>query len=164
MTIDKIRLAAMAAVLAVAAPAAACAQAAPAPPAEAAAAKRPTMDPAKRAEMRAERLRTVLQLTPAQEPALKAYVASMQPPAGVREGRRAHRSQVAAMTTPQRLEAMRKRMDERRARFDQRAQATLKFYGQLTPAQQKAFDAMGPNRGGHMRGKGGHGFGGGFRG
>jgi periplasmic protein CpxP/Spy len=156
---DKMRLVAMAAVLAVAAPAAAAyAQTAPAspPPAAAGPQKRPMMDPAQRAEHRAERLRAVLQLRPEQEPALKAFIAAQQPPAGVRE-RRAARGEVSAMTTPQRLEARRKGMDERRARFDQRAQATLKFYSQLSPAQQKAFDAMGPRRGGH--GKGGHGMG-----
>jgi protein CpxP len=147
---DKARLLAMAAALAVAIPGAACyaqpaAQAAS--PAATGAPHRPMMDPAQRAEHRAERLRTVLQLRPEQEPALKAYVAALQPPAGAREARRERRGERASMTTPQRIEAVRKAMDERRARFDQHAQATLKFYGQLSPAQQKAFDAMGPQRG-----------------
>lgn len=158
------RALALAAILAAAAPAAAsyAQTTAPASPAAGPRDHRPMMDPAQRAQHRAERLRAVLQLRPEQEPALTAYLQALQPPAGAREAWQARRGQVAAMTTPQRIEAMRKGMEARRARFDQHAQATLRFYAQLSPAQQKAFDAMGPQGGKGMRG--GRGDRGGFHG
>lgn len=118
------------------------------------------MDPAAMAAKHAERLRAVLQLRPDQEPALKAFLESHRPPAGMRERRRGGREQYAAMTTPQRLDAQRARMSERMARFDQRVSATKTFYAQLSPAQQKAFDALQPRggvKGGHHGGMGGHG-------
>ena len=46
------------------------------------------------------------------------------------------------LTTPQRLDRMAARMAERQQRFAQHAAAVKQFYAQLTPAQQKAFDAM----------------------
>lgn len=126
------------------------------------------MDPEAMAAKRAERLRDVLQLRPEQEPALKAFLASHQRPAGMAERGRGGREQFAAMTTPQRLDAQRARLVERTARFDQHATATKKFYAQLSPSQQKAFDAMGPRGGmkGHpgMGGGRGHGPMGGGRG
>lgn len=117
------------------------------------------MDPEAMAAKHAERLRAVLQLRPEQEPALKAYLAARKP-AGM-AGRRGGREQSAAMTTPQRLDAQRARLTERVARFDQRAAATKTFYAQLSPSQQKAFDALGSRggKGGH-RGMGGRGHGG----
>ena len=119
-------------------------------------------DPEAMAAKRAERLRDVLQLRPEQEPALKAFLASHQRPAGMAERGRGGREQFAAMTTPQRLDAQRARLVERTARFDQHAAATKKFYAQLSPSQQKAFDAMGPRggmKGGDHRGMGGRGHG-----
>lgn len=124
------------------------------------------MDPEAMAAQHAERLRAVLQLRADQEPALKAYLAARKPPAGAAD-RRGGREQFAAMTTPQRLDAQRSRLTERVARFDQRAAATKTFYAQLSPTQQKAFDAMpqggGMKGGGHrgMGGRGGHGMHGG---
>ena len=113
-------------------------------------------DPAAMAERRAERLRAALQLRPDQEPALKAFVGAMKPGA---RSERGQRQAMAQMSTPQRLDAMRARAVERLARLDQRIAATKAFYAQLSPAQQKAFDAMAPKGGmrGHpgMRGPGG---------
>ena len=125
------------------------------------------MDPEAMAAKHAERLRAVLQLRPEQEPALKAFLDSRKPPAGAAQRGRGGREQLAAMTTPQRLDAQRARMVERTARFDQRAAATKKFYAQLSPSQQKAFDAMAPRggmKGGEHRGMGGRGPMGGGRG
>lgn len=125
------------------------------------------MDPEAMAAKHAERLRAVLQLRPEQEPALKAFLDSRKPPAGAAQRGRGGREQLAAMTTPQRLDAQRARMVERTARFDQRAAATKKFYAQLSPSQQKAFDAMAPRggmKGGGHRGMGGRGPMGGGRG
>lgn len=120
---------------------------------------RQNMSPEQRIERRSERLRTTLQLQPAQEAALRSYVTALTPPPEQRAQRARQRQDMARMTTPQRLEARKARMAERMAMFDRRAEATKRFYGQLTPDQQKAFDAMAPmgdRRG--MRGPhGGHG-------
>ena len=125
------------------------------------------MDPEAMAAKHAERLRAVLQLRPEQEPALKAFLDSRKPPASATKPGRGGREQLAAMTTPQRLDAQRARLVERTARFDERAAATKKFYAQLSPSQQKAFDAMSPRggmKGGEHRGMGGRGHMGGGRG
>jgi len=113
-------------------------------------------DPARMAERRAEHLRAALQLRPEQDAALRAFVAAQRPPEGFRERRRGERPAMAQATTPQKLERARARMAERQAAFDRRAQATLRFYAQLSPSQQKAFDALSPRGGGHMKRGGGH--------
>jgi protein CpxP len=89
-------------------------------------------------EARAQRLRDVLQLTPAQEPALKAFLEAQKP------AERMTRPEPAAKaaTTPERLDQQRTRLVERLAAFDRRAAATRAFYAQLTPSQKKAFDAL----------------------
>ena len=91
-------------------------------------------------EARAQRLRDVLQLTPAQEPALKAFLASQKPP----EPPRPPEARAKALTTPDRLDRQRARLVERLAEFDRRAAGTRTFYAQLTPSQKKAFDALPP--------------------
>lgn len=115
-------------------------------------------DPAEMAARRAQHLRDTLQLTPAQEPALNAFIAALAPPAGMRDKMRAERGERAAMTTPQRLDRMKARMAERQVQFGRRADATMRFYSQLSPSQKKAFDTLGP-----MGGHGGKGHGGGHR-
>ena len=113
-------------------------------------------DPQAMAARRADHLRAALQLRPDQEPALKAFLETGKPAA--RPAPR-DRAAMAGMTTPQRLDAQRARMTERLARFDQRAAATKKFYAQLSPAQQKAFDTLAPRGPGKGMGgrHGGHG-------
>jgi len=97
-------------------------------------------------EARAQRLRDVLQLTPAQEPALKAYLEGQKPPQPpVPPAARAK-----PLTTPDRLDSQRARMVERLAAFDRRAAVTRTFHAQLTPSQKKAFDAL-PPAGGERR-------------
>lgn len=113
-------------------------------------------DPAQMAQRRAERLRAVLQLRPEQEPALRAYVDALRPDPAKMERRRAERTQAAQLTTPQRLDRMQARMAERQAQFARKADATKRFYAQLSPAQQRAFDALHQERGG-WHGRGGHG-------
>lgn len=121
-------------------------------------------DPAQMAERHAQHLRDALQLRPDQEPALRALVAASQPPADEREHGRKDGGWEAdgAISTPQRLDRMEARMAEHAARFRTRAEAIKRFYAQLSPAQQKAFDAM-PMMGMHGRhgmhehGMGGHG-------
>ena len=122
-------------------------------------------DPAAMMQRHAQHLRDALQLTPAQEPALQALLTSMKPPEGMDEHMKGGHEEMEHLTTPQRLEKMRTRMTEHMAAFDQHAQAVTRFYAQLTPAQQKAFDAMSPMmmhhgmHGGHG-GHGGHEMGG----
>ncbi|MAK83557.1 Spy/CpxP family protein refolding chaperone [Phenylobacterium sp.] len=114
----------------------------------------------------AERLRATLQLTPQQEAALNTYVAAIAPKAGERPDRRGAREAMRDMTTPQRLDAMAAHMAQRQQAFAARAEATKRFYAQLTPSQQKAFDALRPagrGMGGKGKGKGGPGGPGGNR-
>jgi hypothetical protein len=113
-------------------------------------------DPAKMAEHHAERLRAVLQLRPDQEPALHALVDSMTPAPGAMERRRDERGEMRELPTPQRLDRMQAKMSERQAAFARRADAVKRFYAQLTPAQQRAFDALHDGPGG-LRGGRGHG-------
>ena len=72
-----------------------------------------------------------------------------------------HRAEMAAMTTPQKLDLMVKRMSEHMAevtsRMQQHVDAVKRFYGALTPSQQKAFDAL--HEGGMMGGMHEGGFG-----
>lgn len=108
----------------------------------------PGHDPAAMAQRHADHLRAALQLTPAQEPALKAFLAEMRPPEGMDgkmgmgEHMKGMHDEMAGLTTPQRLDRMQDRMDKHRAMFDRHAAAVKRFYAQLTPSQQKAFDAM----------------------
>lgn len=108
-------------------------------------------DPAEMAARRTEHLRTALQLKSDQEAALKAFVDATMPPTGRRAEMQQRRQEMAKLTTPERLDRMAAMMAEHQAIFGKRAAATKRFYSQLTPSQQKAFDAMGP-----MRGMGGH--------
>ena len=116
-------------------------------------------DPAAMAARHADRLRVALQLRPDQEPALKALVAAMVPPEGMgmRMGKMGEgHEKMASMTTPERLDHMKAMMAQHEARFEQHSAAVKKFYAQLTPSQQKAFDAMSLKMGGRMGPGGGH--------
>jgi protein CpxP len=118
---------------------------------------------AARAERHAQHLRDALQLRPEQEPALHALLDSMKPPGGDHDGHgdgMGHEhGEGEGLTTPQRLDKMLAHMDEMRGHMAAHAEAVKRFYAQLSPAQQKAFDAMGPMmmHGGH--GGMGHGMG-----
>jgi protein CpxP len=85
-----------------------------------------------------------------QETAFAAFAAAMSPPPGA-WGRRDHGNDrpvavAAAMTTPQRLDRMAQRMDERSARmkqaFERRAAAAKALYAALSPDQQHTMDAL----------------------
>lgn len=111
---------------------------APAAPAQKPAAMKRQHDPAQHAQ----RLRETLQLTPAQEPALQAFIASHEQRRGERGARKGERQAMAGLSTPERLDRMAAHMAERQQHFAERAAAVKRFYAALTPAQQKAFDAM----------------------
>lgn len=107
------------------------------------------MDP----EKHAQHLRDVLQLRPDQDGALKAFIAAMAPPARPADGAAPPRPMDMPKTTPERLAMAEKMMAEHQAIFKKRNDAIRAFYGQLSPSQQKAFDALHP-RMGRMHGPG----------
>lgn len=89
---------------------------------------------------RAERLTTLLQLRPEQEPALKAYLQALKPR---REHLASFEPAVAIRgSTPERLAQMEARLAEQQAAGKARIAATRAFYDQLDPRQKKVFDEM----------------------
>ncbi len=87
------------------------------------------------------RLQDSLQLRPEQEAAWNDFVAKMKPtprPAGERP----NREDWAKLSTPQRLDRLDAMKAERDRQVAQRHDAIRRFYAQLTPPQQKAFDAQ----------------------
>ena len=113
-------------------------------------------DPAKWEARRAERLselKAKLNLAPEQDAAWNAF-ASVSQPGMHRVGgdRQAMRDEFAKLSTPERIDRMQARSDMRRAKMAERAEAIKAFYAQLTPEQQKVFDAeamTGRHRGHH---------------
>lgn len=113
---------------------------------------------AKFQEMRSQRLATLkdkLQLQASQEAAWQTFTAAL-PGAGAMNGenRQAMAESFKAMTTPERMDMMLTRADQRRTNMMERVEAVKQFYGQLSPEQQKVFDAeaMGFFRGHHHHG------------
>lgn len=106
-----------------------------------------------RAAQRQARLKQILQITPAQEGAWSTWIASRQMARPVRRGQF---DGFAQLTTPERIDRMRALRAERAAEADRRGEATKSFYAALTPAQQKAFDALQAERGLRRDGHRGH--------
>ncbi len=109
----------------------------------------------------AQDLRTILKLRPDQEVAFTAFQASMTPPP--RQERMKHdRAAMETLTTPQKLDMMLAKMDERMARMRKHVEATKAFYAALSPEQQHTFDALERLHRGGMAGHGwaGRGWGG----
>ena len=105
----------------------------------------------------AAHLRAALQLRADQEPALKAFVASMAPPKdgeAMHEQMRKEHEAMAGKPTPEVLDAMIAKAREHVAKLEQHAAAVKTFYAALSPAQQKAFDVMARS---HMHGMMRHG-------
>ena len=96
---------------------------------------------------RMQALKAALKLNASQEAAWNDYSAALQPQPHAAGERPAHpdRKAFAAMTTPERIDAMQalhsKRQADQQARMDRRHQATKTFYATLSPEQQKTFDA-----------------------
>lgn len=95
-------------------------------------------------EKRLAALKAKLKLTAAQEPAWQQFAQAHQPPA-TPQGTRLDRESLFKLTTPERLDRMQQAFDARHTvmheRMKQHADATRQFYAQLTPEQQKVFDA-----------------------
>lgn len=110
-----------------------------------------------RRQHRQQMLHDALGLRADQEGAWQAFVASAHRPDGERGPGMRHGEDGAgqALTTPERIDRMERRMAERQARFAQRADAVKRFYAVLDPRQQKTFDALVMARfGGHGMGMG----------
>jgi hypothetical protein len=92
---------------------------------------------------RAARLRDLLQLKPAQEPALQTYVAALDSAGqGLWKGLGGMMSGGMPQTTPERLARMQQMMAQHQTAVAAMIDATRRFYDQLDPAQKRAFDAL----------------------
>lgn len=100
-------------------------------------------------------LKDKLKLAPEQEAAWNAFANASQPGMHRMGGDpQAMRGEFAKLSTPERMDKMMAMSEARRARMAERAEAIKAFYAQLTPAQQKVFDAeamTGHHRGQHPR-------------
>ena len=95
---------------------------------------------ARRAEFaarRTARLHEALKITPAQENAWNAFVASMKP---VARGGHPDRAAMAGLSAPQRMAQHIERQNRRTAAMEQRLGAMNSFYAVLSPEQKKTFD------------------------
>ena len=92
----------------------------------------------KRMHQRMDQLKVQLKLAPAQEGAWTAFTQTMQPNMQPKGNQR---QEMAALTTPERIDRMRTLRSERMAEADRRGEAAKTFYATLTPEQQKTFDA-----------------------
>lgn len=91
---------------------------------------------------RSEHLRTILQLRPEQEGALKTYLDAVGQ-GGHRDYMvRFDRDKAQGKTTAERLAEMEAKMAEQQAAMRTRIAATKTFYGQLDERQKKVFDSM----------------------
>ena len=108
----------------------------------------PRQDRAAREAQRVAALHQALNIKPDQEQAFNAFAATMRPPgAGWKSSaNRPSRQALAAMTTPQRLDAMSQMMDARisqmKERFQARSTATKALYAELGPDQRRTMDAL----------------------
>ncbi len=122
------------------------------------------MDPARMQEMMAKHqadMKAKLKLSPSQENAWNAYMASMQPPADMAarmnpENRQKMHDEMQKLTTPERIDRMNAMKAQRDAEMAKRGESTKTFYAVLSPEQKKVFDAnsMRGGRGGRHGGDG----------
>lgn len=110
-------------------------------------------------EKRTQRLAALkdkLQLQPSQEAAWQTFTQATPGKGPMsREDRQSMRASFKAMTLPERMDMMLARADQRRAGMAQRTEALKQFYAQLSPEQQKVFDAEAMNfRQGHHQHRG----------
>lgn len=88
-------------------------------------------------------LKDKLKLSPQQDKAWNEFTNISVPakPAMNKVDRQAKRDEFKKMNTPQRMDMMLAKVDQRRARMVQRAETVKKFYAQLSPEQRATFDA-----------------------
>lgn len=92
---------------------------------------------------RAAKLKAILQLSPAQDAAVDAFVVATAPP-DLEDLPEPDRQKAEAMTTPQRLDRMAEMHKQIESRMAKVEAATRTFYSALTPSQKAAFDALPP--------------------
>ena len=110
------------------------------------------------AERRAQRtadMATVLRLTPAQRPALEAFIASQTPQRRDVAARMAGAQGRRDLTPQQRLDERAKRATERQTFAARRAESLRTFTAALNPEQKQVFEALNRLRGPDGRGRGG---------
>jgi Spy/CpxP family protein refolding chaperone len=119
---------------------------------------------AKREQMHAQRvarLHDELKITPAQENAWNAFVASMKRPQGANGqhngGANDGHAAMAGLSAPQRAEKMIERQKARTASMEQRLAALNTFYSVLSPDQKKVFDDKAARMQSRFGRHGGHG-------
>jgi Spy/CpxP family protein refolding chaperone len=98
---------------------------------------------AKRAQFAAQRaakLHDALKITPQQESAWTAFVASMQPPARAQSP--ADRAAWASLSAPERAAKLIELQKQHVAQSERRLDALNTFYSVLTPDQKKTFDTQ----------------------
>lgn len=86
-------------------------------------------------------LKEKLQLAPEQEAAWSTFAASLQPMGQPGMDRQAMHAELDKLNTAERMERMQALAASRHAHMTARAEAIKTFYTQLTPEQQKVFDA-----------------------
>ncbi len=92
---------------------------------------------------RARLLHDALAIRPDQDSAWTAFLAQMRPPAAEQAaGPRMEHADRAEVTTPERLDRVARRMADRQAKFQRRAEAVKTFYAALDGSQRKTFDAL----------------------
>ena len=115
---------------------------------------------AQRWEARQQDLKAKLKLSSGQEAAWHAFAQAVKPPSKPAVSPLDHES-LAKMNTPERLDKMaafhEAHQADMQAHMKQRSDATKQFYAQLTPEQQKIFDAQTLPREPHNRGRMGQG-------
>ena len=105
-------------------------------------------------ERKLGQLKQKLQVTPAQEAAWTAWTGAIRPGAKTQHP---SRQDMAALTTPERIDRMLAMRAQRNAAMDQRFEATKTFYAALTAEQKKVFDAESLRLTQRYHGKRGHG-------
>jgi Spy/CpxP family protein refolding chaperone len=117
----------------------------------------PEQRQAKRAQymaQRATKLHADLGITPAQESAWTAFVASMKPAS---HGQHMDRAAWAGLSAPQRMQKQIDLQKQRTAMMEQRLAALNTFYSVLSPQQKQIFDTESAQMQAHRFGHGEHG-------
>jgi len=110
------------------------------------------MDPARVQERMArhfDALKQKLHLSSAQEANWTAFIDALKP----NQMQRPDRSEMAKLSTPERIDRMRELRATRMAEMDKRGDATKNFYATLTADQKKVFDEETARRGQHGMGE-----------
>ena len=87
-----------------------------------------------------QELPAILRLQPSQHPAWRAYKDAAAISKADAAGEAGEAAILNAMTTPQRLDALRTRLRDEASAFERQAAATQAFYAVLSPEQKRVFD------------------------